>query len=371
MSPAAKVFRLPDLGEGLVEAEIREWHVKAGDTVAQGQSLLAVETDKAVVDIPSPRSGRIEKLHGAANDIVAVGAPLVEFEGGAAEDAGSVVGKMEPARGVVQEGELAGGAAAGGAFRVTPAVRALARKLNVDLAVITPSGPDSMITAADVQRVARILAEAGPLEPLRGPRRAMARSMALAHAEVATVTVTDDADIDSWAPGADVTLRLIRAMVAAAKVEPGLNAWYDSQALGRRVLQKVHLGLAVDTPEGLFVPVLRDVGNRDPASLREGLEALKRDVRNRSIPPEELRGYTITLSNYGVFGGRYSDPVIVPPCVAILGAGQIRPQVVAYQMQPTVHRLMPLSLSFDHRCVTGGEATRFLSAVVADLQQGR
>jgi pyruvate dehydrogenase E2 component (dihydrolipoamide acetyltransferase) len=361
------IFRLPDLGEGLIEAEIREWHVKAGDMVQQGQPLAAVETDKAVVDIPSPQAGKLVRLHGKPGDIVNVGAPLVEFEGGEDTDAGSVVGKVERGRAVVKEETTETAAAPGKGFRATPAVRALAHKLNVDLGVVTPSGPDSLITAADVQRVARILAEAGPLEPLRGPRRAMARSMALAHAEVATVTVTDDADLGEWRKGEDVTLRLIRAIVAAVKVEPALNAWYDSQAMGRRVLRQVHLGMAVDTPEGLFVPVLRDVGSRDREDLRRGLENLKRDVRNRSIPAEELRGYTITLSNYGVWGGRYSDPVIVPPCVAILGAGRIREQVVARNGQPAVRPVMPLSLSFDHRCVTGGEATRFLMAIVADL----
>jgi 2-oxoisovalerate dehydrogenase E2 component (dihydrolipoyl transacylase) len=362
------IFRLPDLGEGLIEAEIREWHVKAGDTVRQGQPLAAVETDKAVVDIPSPQDGKVTRLHGQPGDIVAVGAPLVAFEGGEDADAGSVVGKVERGSAVVKEeaGETA--TVPGKGFRVTPAVRALAHKLNVDLSVVTPSGPDSLITAADVQRVAKVLAEAGPLEPLRGPRRAMARSMALAHAEVATVTVTDDADLGEWKPGEDVTLRLIRALVAAVKVEPALNAWYDSQTMGRRVLQAVHLGMAVDTPDGLFVPVLRDVGNRDPADLRRGLENIKRDVRNRRIPPEELRGYTITLSNYGVWGGRYSDPVVVPPCVAILGAGRIRDRVVARNGQPAVRPLLPLSLSFDHRCVTGGEATRFLMAVIRDLE---
>jgi 2-oxoisovalerate dehydrogenase E2 component (dihydrolipoyl transacylase) len=362
------IFRLPDLGEGLIEAEIREWHVKVGDTVRQGQPLAAVETDKAVVDIPSPQDGKVTRLHGKPGDIVAVGAPLVAFEGGEDADAGSVVGKVERGSAVVKEEAGEAAAAPGKGFRVTPAVRALAHKLNVDLSVVTPSGPDSLITAADVQRVARVLAEAGPLEPLRGPRRAMARSMALAHAEVATVTVTDDADLGDWKKGEDVTLRLIRAIVAAVKLEPALNAWYDSQAMGRRVLKVVHLGMAVDTPDGLFVPVLRDVGNRDPADLRRGLENLKRDVRNRSIPAEELRGYTITLSNYGVWGGRYSDPVVVPPCVAILGAGRIREQVVARGGQPAVRPLLPLSLSFDHRCVTGGEATRFLMAVIQDLE---
>ncbi|MGH8458529.1 MAG: dihydrolipoamide acetyltransferase family protein [Nevskiales bacterium] len=362
------IFRLPDLGEGLIEAEIREWHVKAGDTVRQDQPLVAVETDKAVVDIPSPQGGKLIKLHGKAGDIVPVGAPLVEFEGGEDKDAGSVVGRIERSQAVVKE-EATAAAAPGKGFRATPAVRALAHKLNVDLTVVTPSGSDSMITAEDIQRVARVLAEAGPLEPLRGPRRAMARSMALAHAEVATVTVTDDADLGDWQDGEDVTLRLIRAMVEAVKVEPGLNAWYDSQALGRRLLKKVHLGIAVDTPDGLFVPVLRDVASRDRASLRQGLENLKRDVRARTLPQEELRGYTITLSNYGVFGGRYSDPVIVPPCVAILGAGRIREQVVARDGQPAVRPVMPLSLSFDHRCVTGGEATRFLMAAIEDLQK--
>lgn len=363
------IFRLPDLGEGLMEAEIREWHVKAGDTVSKDRPLVAVETDKAVVDIPSPQDGKITRLHGNPGDIVQVGAPLVEFEGGEDKDAGSVVGKVERGGGVLKEEAVAAATAPGKGFRATPAVRALAHKLNVDLAVVTPSGPDSMITAEDVQRVAKVLAEAGPLEPLRGPRRAMARSMALAHAEVATVTVTDDADLGDWKPGEDVTLRLVRAIVAAVRIEPSLNAWYDSQTMGRRVLRNVHLGIAVDTPEGLFVPVLRDVGSRDPADLRQGLENLKRDVRKRSIPPEELRGYTITLSNYGVWGGRYSDPVIVPPCVAILGAGRIRDQVVARNGQPVVRPVMPLSLSFDHRCVTGGEATRFLVAVIQDLQQ--
>jgi pyruvate dehydrogenase E2 component (dihydrolipoamide acetyltransferase) len=249
-----------------------------------------------------------------------------------------------------------------------PAVRALAQRLNVDLSVVTPSGPDGTVTAADVQRVAKILTDVGPLETLRGVRRAMARSMTQAHAEVAEVTVVDDADIDAWKDGEDTTLRLIRAIVAACKVEPALNAWYDSHAVGRRVLEKIDMGIAVDTSDGLFVPVLRDVGNRKPDDLRKGLDALKKDVRARTVPPEELRGYTITLSNFGKFGGRYADPVVVPPTVAILGAGHSRPEVVAVDGKPAVHQILPLSLSFDHRAVTGGEATRFLAAAIGDLR---
>ncbi|MDH3672803.1 MAG: 2-oxo acid dehydrogenase subunit E2 [Gammaproteobacteria bacterium] len=363
------IFKLPDLGEGLQEAEIREWHVSVGDEVKVDQLLVSVETDKAVVDIPSPQSGRIQKLNGEPGDILQVGAALVEFEGAAAEltDKGTVVGRVEVGQEVVNEKPAVTGRAAVG-FKAMPAVRALAQRLNVDLSVVTPSGPDGTVTAADVQRVAKILTDVGPLETLRGVRRAMARSMTQAHAEVAEVTVVDDADIDAWKDGEDTTLRLIRAIVAACKVEPALNAWYDSHAVGRRVLEKIDMGIAVDTSDGLFVPVLRDVGNRKPDDLRKGLDALKKDVRARTVPPEELRGYTITLSNFGKFGGRYADPVVVPPTVAILGAGHSRPEVVAVDGKPAVHQILPLSLSFDHRAVTGGEATRFLAAAIEDLR---
>jgi len=241
--------------------------------------------------------------------------------------------------------------------------------MNVDLAIVTPSGPNDTITAKDVERVARILKEVGPLEMLRGVRRAMARSMAQAHAEVAPVTVNDDADLHTWWGGGQVLmLRLIRAVTAGCKAEPALNAWYDGKAVGRRMLESIHLGVAVDTPDGLFVPVLRDVGRRTPEDLRAGLERLRHDVLARTIPPEELRGYTFILSNFGTFGGRYANPIVQPPTVAILGAGRVRDEVVAVDGKPVVHPILPLSLTIDHRAVTGGEATRFLSAVIADLQ---
>jgi 2-oxoisovalerate dehydrogenase E2 component (dihydrolipoyl transacylase) len=363
-----KIFKLPDLGEGLQEAEIVEWHVKVGDDVEADQPILSVETAKAIVEIPAPYSGRIAKLFGKPGDIAHLGAPLVGFEGEAKEeDTGTVVGKMEVGAKVLSDAP-AGVTRAAGGIKATPAVRALARKLEVDLAMVTPTGADGLITAGDVERVHKILSEAGPQEVLRGVRRAMAQNMTLANAEVAAATLMDEADIDVWPEKTDVTIRLIRALVAGCRAEPSLNAWYDSQAVGRRVLKKIDLGIAADTPDGLFVPVLRDVGNRDASDLRRGLENLKRDVRARKIPPEELRGNTITLSNYGTIAGRYAAPVVLPPTVAILGAGKIRNAVVAVDGQPAVHRIMPLSLTFDHRTVTGGEAGRFLAAVIADLE---
>lgn len=362
-----KIFKLPDLGEGLQEAEITEWHVKPGDTVAADQPLVSVETAKAIVEIPSPYAGQVARLFAAAGEIVYLGAPLAGFEGaGEPEDAGAVVGDVKVGTQVVAEAPAALGRG-GGAVRAVPAVRALARQLDVDLAMVTPSGADGVITAADVRRVAATLADLGPPEVLRGVRRAMAQNMARAQSEVAAATVIDDADIHAWAPGTDTTIRLVRALVAGCRAEPGLNAWYESQTGRRHVPKRIDVGIAVDLPEGLFVPVLRDTGNRDAADLRRGLDRMRADVRARKIAPEEMRGNTITLSNFGMIAGKYAAPIVVPPTVAILGAGRIHDAVVASGGVPAVHRILPLSLTFDHRVVTGGEAARFLAAVIADL----
>jgi pyruvate dehydrogenase E2 component (dihydrolipoamide acetyltransferase) len=197
----------------------------------------------------------------------------------------------------------------------------------------------------------------------------MALNMARAHAEVVPATVTEEADIHAWALGSDATLRLVRAIVAGCKSEPALNAWFLGLEKGRRLHDKVDLGIAMDTEDGLFVPVLRDVGGRDAADLRQGLERMKADVRARRVPPEELRGQTITLSNFGMFGGRHAALVVLPPQVAILGAGRIGERAVAHEGQLAVRRVLPLSLTFDHRAIMGGEASRFLAAVVNDLEK--
>ncbi|MDH3636872.1 MAG: 2-oxo acid dehydrogenase subunit E2 [Gammaproteobacteria bacterium] len=370
------VFNLPDLGEGLADAEIAAWHVAVDEEVARDQPLVSVATAKAVVDIPSPYAGKIVKLGGAVGDIVETGRLLVEFEtadGSAAgpapesADKGTVVGAVAVGNDVVEETAISVGKRGAG-VKATPAVRALARRANVDVSHVTPSGKDGTITAADVRRVAGILNELGPMESLRGVRRVMAQTMALAHADVVPVTLVEDADIEAWSEF-DVTIRLVRAIVAGCRTEPALNAWYDGHAIGRRVLKKIDLGVALDTEDGLFVPVLRDVGNRAPDDLRQGLEAMRRAVEARDIPPEELRGQTITLSNFGMLGGRYANPVVVPPQVAILGAGRARAEPVIVNGEVAARHRLPLSLTFDHRAVTGGEATRFLMAAIEDLQK--
>ena len=364
-----KIFKLPDLGEGLQEAEIVKWHVKVGDDVKTDAPMVSVETAKAVVDIPAPYAGKIAKLYGNPGDIAHLGAPLVAFEGESdTPDTGTVVGKVEVGQKVVSDAP-AGPSPLTAGIKTTPAVRALARKLNVDLAMVTPTGSDGLITTADVQRAARILSEIGPIEVMRGVRRVMAQNMELATAEVASATIMDDADIDAWPKGTATVLRLIRALVAGCRAEPALNAWYDSEKIGRWVMKKIDIGVAVDTPDGLLVPVLRNCGERGPDDIKAALVKLVADARVRKVPPEELRANTITLSNYGSIAGRYASPVVLPPTVAILGAGRISKQVVVADDKPAVHRMLPLSLTFDHRAVTGGEAGRFLNAVIADLQR--
>ncbi len=361
-------FTLPDLGEGLQEAEIVSWHVTEGDHVVTDQPLVAVETDKAVVEIPSPRSARVVRLHGGTGDRIAVGEPLVEFESADAQaDTGTVVGTID-ATAPAETSRAAPPRGAGG--RMTPAVRALARKLGIDPGMVQGTGPAGAITTADVERAGQALAAAAPAEPLRGPRRAMAERMAKAHAEVVPATVTDQADVAAWPAGTDVTLRLIRAVAAGCAAAPALNAWFEPETMSRRLHERIDLGIAVDLDDdGLFVPVLRDVGRRNAVELKRGLERLKADVRQRTIPLGELRGQTFTLSNFGTVGGRHAELVVVPPQVAILGVGRMTEQVVAAAGAPAVHRVLPLSLTFDHRAVTGAEAARFLRAVVEELER--
>ena len=365
-----KYFKLPDLGEGLQEAEIVEWHVKPGDSVETDQIIVSVETAKAIVDVPSPQTGQIAARFGEEGDIVHIGEPLVEYAGEEQEDTGTVVGKMSSAGDAAEKDQFIIGSADSSSQHhplATPAIRALAKRLNVDLGQVEGTGNHKMITAQDVERAAQMVKDFGEATPLRGVRRAMAKNMEKAHREVVKVTINDDVDIHRWYPGQDPTMRLVRAMARACEKEPNLNAWYDGNAMSMRILDKVDLGIAVDTPDGLFVPVLRDISHRDLEDLREGLNRLRADVKARTIPPREMTGATITLSNYGTIAGRYGNPVIVPPMVAILGAGKIKDEVVAFEGNAVIHPVMPLALSFDHRAITGGEAARFLKAVMDDL----
>jgi len=366
-----KYFKLPDLGEGLQEAEIVEWHVKAGDTVKTDQLLVSVETAKAIVDIPAPHDGVVAKCFGGEGDILHVGEPLLAYEG-EDTDAGTVVGRLEGG-GTAQADSFFVGAAPSTrehlAPRATPAVRQLARKLGVELSGLTGSGADGLVTRADVEAAAQGERDKFGGEKLRGVRRSMAINMAKSHAEVVPVTIFGDADLHRWGKARDPLIRLGKAIAVAISAEPVLNSWFDGKTLSIKQHDKLDLGIAVDTPDGLFVPVLRNVGERDAEDLKEGVTRLRADVNARSIPPQEMMGATITLSNFGTLFGRYANPIVVPPQVAIIGAGAIREEPVAVAGKVVVHPILPLSLTFDHRAVTGGEGARFLKALVQALEQ--
>jgi 2-oxoisovalerate dehydrogenase E2 component (dihydrolipoyl transacylase) len=441
-------FNLPDLGEGLAEAEIVRWHVNVGDAVAVDQPMLAVETAKAVVEVPAPFSGVIKKLHGQPGDVIATGSLLVEFENGKgapaapsgpshvgaapphsdrhivasptsrsnATDAGTVVGNMPTsdielietahaggtysrasattrapgnaatptthATGIPATSTTTSGTAAPtpdtptGRLRAAPAARALAKQLGVNLANVNGTGRGGVIIAADVIALSNIgtaRTNATPTftggERLRGLRRTMAQSMSLARDNVTNCSLFDDADLHSWREGQDITTRLLRAIAAGCKAVPALNAWYDGNTQTRRLLDHIDVGMAVDTPDGLIVPIIRNIGGRTTAELRHDIDRLKRTARDRTVAPEELRDATFMLSNFGMIAGRYATPIVVPPMVGILGSGRLSRDVIAVDNGFEAHLRMPLSLTFDHRCVTGGEAARFMAAVLGDLEE--
>ena len=449
----SKTFHLPDLGEGLPDATIVEWFVKEGDVIRLDEPLVSMETAKAVVEVPSPVSGKVVKLAGAAGDVVVTGSMLAVFEPDASlpqraegqdtghhhgpsksavgatsvvsptsdaasiandvapteadADAGTVVGAMQSSNAVHTEQAIAVGG-----VKAMPAVRAMAKKLGVDLSRVRASGADGAVTMQDVKQAAAdgsargtttaaparttapVVAAAsvanpqrtalsatgkpmrtqppgvsvsGQPEQLKGVRRNMARVMADAHAKVVPTTLSDDAAVHAWTPGNDMTGRLVRAIVRACKTVPAMNAWFDGEKLTRTLHPHVDIGIAVDTDDGLFVPALRNADLLEAGAVRESINRLRAQVEDRSIPPSELTGYTISLSNFGMFAGRYATPVVVPPCVAIVAAGRARHQVTPVMGGFESHKVIPLSVTFDHRACTGGEAARFLKALIDDL----
>jgi 2-oxoisovalerate dehydrogenase E2 component (dihydrolipoyl transacylase) len=378
-----KYFKLPDLGEGLTEAEIVEWHIKAGDTVKVDQLMVSVETAKAIVEVPSPQAGIVAVLFGEEGDVVHTGEPLVEYQG-EAEDMGTVVGDLSLSKtntsdkhdefiigSAYSESSLSGIQGIQG-IKASPSVRALANRLNVDLAHIKGSADYGRITLGDVEKAQALNDVKGVSETLKGVRKAMAKAMKNSHENVVPVTLHDDIDIYAWENNTqNITMRLIHAVAIACKAEPSMNTWFDGEQLTRRVLKTIDLGIAVDTDKGLFVPVLRNIDTRELNNLQEGLQALRQAVQSRKIPAAEMQGATITLSNFGTLAGKYANPVVLPPQVAIVGAGGVRDCVVVFKGEACVHPVLPLSITFDHRAVTGGEAARFLKALMDDLKKPR
>jgi pyruvate dehydrogenase E2 component (dihydrolipoyllysine-residue acetyltransferase) len=408
-------FRFPDVGEGIHEGEIVRWLVQEGDHVRPDQPMVEVETDKAVVEIPAPRAGTILHMAVGAGEKIQVGEVLVvigeagERKSSVTSTSVSVVGSLDiattelpPPPEVAQAARTASAAQPPRVLAI-PSVRKLARDLGVDLAQVTPTGPHGRIRREDVLHAAgqrpvppTLPTPAAPVtpaglerdqhgaveyEPLSALRRTIAQAMVTAATTVVPVTTTDEADVtelvalrertteETAEHNVRVTLLpfIMKAVVAALHLHPRLNASLD-EAQNRLVLKRYyHLGIATDTAEGLLVPVVKDVDQKNIVTLATDLARLTELARTRRIPLADLRGGTFTISNYGAIGGIFATPMLHVPEVAILGVGKLLQKPVVHAGEVVIRTILPLSLTFDHRALDGAEAQRFLNKLIAYL----
>ena len=410
--PMPYEFRFPDIGEGLTEGEIIRWLVKEGDEIKEGQPLVEVETDKALAEIPSPRTGVILKILAKEKEVVKVGQVIIIFgEKGetlaalpprpksvgvvgeleeAPEEIPAVAAKAEPVKPVlVSEHTMA-----------TPAVRALAKELGVDINKVRGAGPEGRVLERDVRQVAE--GKEKPVEevkkpakvkkydlygyveriPLRGVRRSIAKAMVRSKFTAPHVTTMDEADVtELWKirekekktaekKGIKLTILpfIIKAAIAGLMEHPYLNSTLDDENEEIILKKYFNIGFATDTPEGLMVPVVKNAKEKSILQLAEELTQLAEKARNRTIDLADLKGGTFTITNYGALGGIYGTPIINHPEVAILGVGKIKDMPVVRDGKIEIRKILHLALSFDHRVVDGGEAARFLNTVIARLE---
>jgi pyruvate dehydrogenase E2 component (dihydrolipoamide acetyltransferase) len=381
-------FRLPDIGEGVAEAEIVKWLVQVGDTVVEDQPLVEVLTDKATVEIPSPRAGVIARLGGAEGAVVPVGNILIEIEvaGGAPAPApASVAAPAAPTAPRAGTSAPAVATAAPARVEIVPAARQLAKEKGLDLAAITGTGPNGRITLEDVQRMAPAPATAKGLEeriPLRGMRKKIAEHMAHAARTVPQFTFVAEADMTNVvahrnaqrarAEQAGIKLTyvayVVRALVPALVKFPLLNASLDDKA-GEIVLKKRYdIGIATATDDGLVVPILKRADQLDLFALAKEIDRLANAARTKKLALEELTGGTFTVTTTGAKGGLLATPIVHHPQVAILGVHAIGPKPVVRDGQIVAREMTNLSLSLDHRVVDGQVGAEFLYEVIANLE---
>ncbi|MBI3811048.1 MAG: 2-oxo acid dehydrogenase subunit E2 [Nitrospirae bacterium] len=394
-------FRFPDVGEGIAEGELIRWLVREGDTVAEHQPLVEIETDKAVVVLPTPYAGTVIKLQGKPGEMIPVGAVLAVIgEAGEKRDKGSVVGRLDEAPEEESQPKQEMKTPAGPRRDISstppamPAVRARAKELGLDLSRLKGTGAGGRITMEDLERAvgtvpsaatqAAALPAAGPVEeiPLRGIRRASARHVAESASRVAAVTFFDDADVSQLeevrqkerkvveARGFKLTYLpfIIKATIRCLMEFPYLNASLDDSRDVILLKKYYHMGIAIDTTDGLMVFVVRDADRKSILDLAQQMHQLGEKAANRKIELSELKGSTFTITNYGVIGGVYGTPIINYPEAAILGLGKIADRPVVRNGQVVIRRMLPLSLTFDHRVIHGAEAARFLNSVIARLE---
>jgi pyruvate/2-oxoglutarate dehydrogenase complex dihydrolipoamide acyltransferase (E2) component len=359
-------FKLPDLGEGLTEGEVARWLVAEGQEVAEDEPLVEIQTDKTTVEIPSPAAGVVARILVEEGKVVPVGTVLVVIGAGGAEPV------SEPSPKSASGTEPQTRAGPGETVRATPLVRRIARELHVDLASLSGSGPGGRITEDDVRNVAgeqvaqsHKLSE-GRREPLRGVRRLVAEHMARAHREVPAVTWVEECDFSR------IDLKLLvptvlKACAAALQEYPELHARFEGDALV--YLDRYDLGVAVQTEQGLVVPVVRDCATRSIDELRTEVDRLADAARSGKLKPEELRGSTFTVTSAGKIAGLFQTPIVNHPEVAILSVGRVADRPVVRNGEVVTAPVGYVSVTFDHRVVDGARAAEFGLAVIRRLEQ--
>ncbi len=358
-------FKLPDLGEGLTEGEVARWLVAEGAEIAEDDPLVEVQTDKATVEIPSPAAGVVSQILVAEGEVVPVGTVLVVIGGaeGSVSESTTPVSDTEPPK-----NDMAEVAAAGGRGRATPLVRRIAQELGVDIEHVTGTGPQARITEDDVRAAAGASGGAaeGRREPLRGVRRVIAEHMARAHREVPPVTWVEECDFEQ------IDMKLLVATVAKACAAtlptfPELNARFDNDAIV--YLDRIDVGVAVQTDQGLAVPVVRDCDQLSVEEIDRELGRLAEAARTGTLKPEELRGSTFTVTSAGKLGGLFTTPIVNHPEVAILSIGRVAPRPVVKDGELAVRRTGTIAVTFDHRVIDGARAAEFGLAVIAELER--
>lgn len=368
---------LPDIGEGLTEAEIVNWLVKVGDSITANQPLVEVETDKALVEIPAPRAGTLLHIGGESGTTMHVGDLLavVGDEGEAWETSDAAT--TTPAVAATPQAPQAMERSPASELKAMPIVRKLAKELGVDLATVTGTGPGGKILRSDVEAAGR----AGPAsvapateyvgETLSAMRRTIARNLTRSWSEIPHVTVWRSVEATRVLAaraetGMPLEAILIKAVLPVLGDFPDFNATYDGSKLYRS--EGAHIGVAVDTDAGLMVPVVRNAESMNLRELTGEIERLSGAARERSLGLGELSGGTFTVSNVGAVGGGFGTPIIPYGTTAIVSVGRAEDDVVAHDGAIAIAKMFPVSLSFDHRVIDGAHASRFLLAYAAAIE---
>jgi pyruvate dehydrogenase E2 component (dihydrolipoamide acetyltransferase) len=391
-------FKLPDLGEGMTEAEIDRWLVKEGDVVAEDDPLVELITDKATAEIPSPYAGTVTKIHFEPGAVVPVGSVLISIEvGGSAGSSGAdtpSVAVLEPPAGTPAEASAKAppGAPApsssGNGVKAMPPVRKLAASMGVDLAGVSGTGPSGQVTRADVEAAAggsaapaASIPAGGRREPFRGVRRKIAERMSEAHRIIPPVTHVEECDVTELdatrtlasernpeLPRLTFLPFIVKAVVQGLKDHPAMNASLDEEAGEIVFHDRYNIGVAVDTPAGLVVPVVKDADKKRLRDVAADIDRLAKGAREGTLTADELKGGTFTVTSPGPFGGLMATPLVFHPQSAILGVHRASEKPVVRDGQIVVRKMMNLSVTFDHRILDGMTAAKFALDLVKLLE---